>query len=129
VAGELVSRAPAGNPRPVDEMFPGADPTSVALRSTDWAATPLGPVESWSSELRAAVRTVLPSRIPMLLWWGPELVQIFPAHGLLGTSSGGSQRAVDCWPNLGRRRLTEGVRRTPTPAISCFMSARFSETY
>ena len=51
--------------------------TGAALRAKDWSRTPLGPVETWSDELRAAIRTVLPSRIPMLLWWGPRLVQIF----------------------------------------------------
>jgi hypothetical protein len=52
-----------------DELFPGDDPTSAAHRARDWAATPLGPVESWPVELRSAVRTLMPSRIPMLLWW------------------------------------------------------------
>ncbi|WP_433385039.1 SpoIIE family protein phosphatase [Micromonospora sp. KLBMP9576] len=61
----------------VDDLFNGDDPTSAAHRATDWAATPLGPVQTWPPELCAAVRTVLPSKIPMLLWWGPELVQIF----------------------------------------------------
>ncbi|MEH1101903.1 SpoIIE family protein phosphatase [Micromonospora sp. CPCC 205561] len=69
--GPPVDRASA------DDLFAGDDPTSAAHRATDWAATPLGPVRSWPPELRAAVRTVLPSKIPMLLWWGPELVQIF----------------------------------------------------
>ncbi|MCL7457621.1 SpoIIE family protein phosphatase [Micromonospora sp. MSM11] len=67
---------PAGAGVAVD-LFAGDDPTSAAHRATDWAATPLGPVETWPPELYAAVRTVLPSKIPMLLWWGPELVQIF----------------------------------------------------
>ena len=58
-------------------LFDGPGRTGAALRAKDWSRTPLGPVETWSDELCAAIRTVLPSRIPMLLWWGPRLVQIF----------------------------------------------------
>ena len=58
-------------------LFPGEDATSAAHREHDWASTPLGPVRSWPVELRSAIRTVMPSRVPMLLWWGPRLVQIF----------------------------------------------------
>jgi signal transduction histidine kinase/DNA-binding response OmpR family regulator len=58
-------------------LFDGPGRTGAALRATDWSRTPLGPVENWSDELCAAIRTVLPSRIPMLLWWGPQLAQIF----------------------------------------------------
>lgn len=66
-----------GNSWSAERLFAGPGETRERLRRTDWAATPLGPVETWSVELRAAVRTVLPSEVPMLLWWGPELVQIF----------------------------------------------------
>ncbi|WP_050787301.1 ATP-binding protein [Rhodococcus jostii] len=66
-----------GNSWSADRLFAGPGETRERLRRIDWAATPLGPVETWSVELRAAIRTVLPSEVPMLLWWGPELVQIF----------------------------------------------------
>ncbi|MGC1215680.1 MAG: SpoIIE family protein phosphatase [Micromonospora sp.] len=86
------------------EMFPGDDPTSAAHRATDWAATPLGPVDTWPAELRAAVRTVMPSRIPMLLWWSHELVQIFndPYTSVLGEKfpAAVGQRAADCWAEI-----------------------------
>ena len=61
----------------VRSLFDGPGRTRAALRAKDWSQTPLGPVDTWPEELCAAIRTVLPSRIPMLLWWGPELVQIF----------------------------------------------------
>ncbi|MBM0225232.1 ATP-binding protein [Micromonospora sp. ATA51] len=87
-----------------DELFPGDDPTSAAHRARDWAATPLGPVESWPVELRSAVRTLMPSRIPMLLWWSHELVQIFndPYTSFLGDKfpAAVGQRAVDCWAEI-----------------------------
>ncbi|RZQ60317.1 response regulator [Amycolatopsis suaedae] len=74
------------------------------MRAKDWASTPLGPVESWPVELRAAVRTVLPSRIPMLLWWGPELIQIFNEAytPLLGDKfpDAAGQPAARCWSEV-----------------------------
>ena len=46
-------------------------------RSFDWALTPLGPVESWSQSLCTVATAVLASRIPMLLFWGPRLIQFY----------------------------------------------------
>lgn len=43
----------------------------------DWAATDVGPVETWSQSMRAAVRIVLSSRYPMLLLWGPDYTQLY----------------------------------------------------
>ncbi|WP_200207424.1 SpoIIE family protein phosphatase [Micromonospora coerulea] len=87
-----------------DELFPGDDPTSAAHRATDWAATPLGPIDTWPPELRAALRTLMPSRIPMLLWWSHELVQIFNEAytPLLGDKfpAAVGQRAADCWAEI-----------------------------
>lgn len=84
-----------------DALFRGDDPTSEIHRQRDWAATPLGAVETWSSTLQAAVRTVLPSRIPMLLWWGPEVVQLYNDGyaALMGDKHPGGvgQRASECW--------------------------------
>ena len=54
-------------------------PTDMHRRvlATDWAATPLGPVEQWSPTLRTAVSICLASRVPMLLMLGPELVMLY----------------------------------------------------
>ncbi|WP_158841150.1 ATP-binding protein [Saccharothrix deserti] len=101
-------------------LFPGDDPTSDAHRAHDWSATPLGPVASWSVELRAAIRTVMPSRVPMLLWWGPRLVQIFN-HAYTPVLGDKYPRAIgqpgaECWAEvwdelgpLARQALDEGV--------------------
>ena len=43
------------------------------MLAVDWAATPLGPPESWPNSLQAAVRIVLSSRFSMWMAWGPEL--------------------------------------------------------
>src|SRR4051812_50230468 len=47
------------------------------MAAFDWAGTPLGPVETWPASLRFAVRTVLVSRFPMVLTWGPEFTQFY----------------------------------------------------
>ena len=47
------------------------------VRELNWAATPLGPVEGWSASLRMMVRIVLANRFPMLLWWGPQYIQVY----------------------------------------------------
>ena len=47
------------------------------MRSIDWSKTPLGPVAGWSQALRTMVGLLLRNRFPMLLWWGPEFVQLY----------------------------------------------------
>ncbi len=42
------------------------------MRAHDWAATPLGPPETWPQTLRTAVRLMLNNGHPMYIWWGPE---------------------------------------------------------
>jgi signal transduction histidine kinase/CheY-like chemotaxis protein len=54
-----------------------ASETGKLLLSTDWAATPLGPMEQWPQALRIAVSICLNSRFPMFVWWGPGLVNIY----------------------------------------------------
>ena len=52
-------------------------PLERLLYAADWAATPLGPRESWSPALQAVTRILLAHRFPMLLWWGPEYTQLY----------------------------------------------------
>lgn len=72
-------------------------------RSTDWSKTPLGPPASWSPTLRTMARSVLGSVHPMLLCWGPELVQLYndallPTIAKLGRHPRAmGQRASECW--------------------------------
>ena len=56
------------------------------IASFDWSATPLGATESWPQSLRSTVKTLLASRYPMILLWGPELIQIYndAYSGLIG---------------------------------------------
>ncbi|MDF9714612.1 serine/threonine-protein phosphatase [Nocardioides sp. ChNu-153] len=60
------------------ERWEGA---SAGLRQVytevDWAATALGAPDGWSPALRGAVRTVLRTRFPSVLFWGPEFVLVY----------------------------------------------------
>jgi signal transduction histidine kinase/DNA-binding response OmpR family regulator/anti-sigma regulatory factor (Ser/Thr protein kinase) len=47
------------------------------MAAFDWQRTSVGPVEGWSASFRHAVRTVLVSRFPMVLTWGPDYLQFY----------------------------------------------------
>ncbi|HXE84399.1 MAG TPA: ATP-binding protein [Gemmatimonadales bacterium] len=86
-----------------DPFADGGEMVAV-MRSVDWASTPIGPVESWSESIRMMVRVLLVNRFPMLLWWGPEYVQLYndayrPVLGSKHPRSMG-QRASECWPEI-----------------------------
>lgn len=59
------------------DLFDAAGTLGEAYRRVDWAATPLGPVSSWSPALLGAVDLVLHSRNPVTLIWGPEFVLLY----------------------------------------------------
>jgi PAS domain S-box-containing protein len=76
-----------------------------SVRDFDWASTTLGPIESWPSSLRTTVATLLHSRHPMFLWWGPELIQIYndsyvPSFGVGKHPAALGQPGRDCWPEI-----------------------------
>ena len=52
---------------------PGSE-MSALVEATDWSAGPLGDPQHWPQSLRTAVGICLSSRFPILLWWGPDLV-------------------------------------------------------
>ncbi|MBD2103042.1 ATP-binding protein [Leptolyngbya sp. FACHB-261] len=43
----------------------------------DWSKTTLGPMATWPQSLKSLVKTLLASRYPMVLTWGPELIQFY----------------------------------------------------
>ncbi|KUJ24371.1 uncharacterized protein LY89DRAFT_604977 [Mollisia scopiformis] len=59
-------------------------PMSAALprhiqfaRSIDWAATPLGPIENWTFDLRAMCNLIMGSPHPAAMYWGDEYIAIY----------------------------------------------------
>ncbi|KAH6625245.1 hypothetical protein C7974DRAFT_312570 [Boeremia exigua] len=49
----------------------------IFFRSFDWASTPLGDMNTWSSSLREIVNLVIRSPYPCALFWGEELSVIY----------------------------------------------------
>ncbi len=60
-----------------EDCLVGGGEMGALMRSLDWSATLVGPVSSWPQSLRTAVSILLASRFPMLIHWGPELVQFY----------------------------------------------------
>jgi PAS domain S-box-containing protein len=91
-------------------LFVGDGEMAARCRDFDWAATPLGPVETWSQSLRTMASAVLASRNPMLLFWGPDLVQFYndAFRPSLGFAAGPAarhpralgMRAADFWTDV-----------------------------
>ncbi|MGY1609005.1 MULTISPECIES: ATP-binding protein [unclassified Geodermatophilus] len=61
----------------VEDVFAGGSENGRLMAALDWAATPVGPVDTWPASLRYAIRTVLVSRFPMILTWGPRYTQFY----------------------------------------------------
>ena len=59
------------------DLFAAGGEAGRLMAALDWASTPVGPVDTWPASLRFAVRTVLVSRFPMVLTWGPEFTQFY----------------------------------------------------
>ncbi|GHE07146.1 ATP-binding protein [Klenkia taihuensis] len=59
------------------ELFDGGGEAGRLMAELDWAATGVGAVDEWPASLRFAVRTVLASRFPMVLTWGPGFLQFY----------------------------------------------------
>lgn len=80
---------------------------SAKVRGYDWASTPLGPIGSWSTALCFAVETVLSSRFPSCMTWGPEYTMVYnDAYlPLMGTKPEALGRPLsevwsEAWPAL-----------------------------
>ncbi|WP_231839540.1 ATP-binding protein [Blastococcus saxobsidens] len=59
------------------DLFAAGGEVGRIMAAFDWAKTPVGPVQGWPASLRFAVRTVLVSKFPMVLTWGPEHLQFY----------------------------------------------------
>src|SRR6185437_14505037 len=59
------------------KLSSGGEPLRALAGAADWAATPLGPIETWPESLRSVVAPLLASRLPFLIAWGPRLLIIY----------------------------------------------------
>ncbi|QRQ99841.1 ATP-binding protein [Dyadobacter sandarakinus] len=85
-----------------DEQFlSGGGQMGALIRSMDWSKTALGPVHQWPQSLRTSVSLCLSSTFPILIAWGPELIQIYndayrPICGAKHPESMGQNFKI-CW--------------------------------
>ncbi len=75
------------------------------IRAFDWSQTALGPLATWPSALKTIASTLLHSRHPMFLWWGPELIQLYndaylPSFGVGKHPLALGQRGRECWQEI-----------------------------
>jgi PAS domain S-box-containing protein len=61
----------------LSRIFPGDSEMAHRMRQFDWSSTDFGSPETWPENLRAAVGLSLPSRFPILLWWGPQFALLY----------------------------------------------------
>jgi PAS domain S-box-containing protein len=79
---------------------------SALTQSYNWAATPVGPIESWDVSLRTTLSLLLSSKFPMLLWWGDSLIQFYndAYRDTMGNDgkhpAALGQKGVDCWQEI-----------------------------
>jgi len=68
------------------EFLSGGGELGGLIRSFDWSATPLGPVEGWPQSLRTCVRIMLASRQPIWIGWGKEQIKLYndPYKAIVG---------------------------------------------
>lgn len=94
----------SGNTRFLDDEGTMAE----AIRAYDWRATSLGPIETWPTGLKTAIRLILASKFPTCVVWGPDLVTFYndafrPILGDKPEALGRSFKAVwyEAWDVIG----------------------------
>ena len=85
-----------------EECLAGGGEMGALMRSLDFTKTGLGPVAGWPRSLKTMVAVMLANRFPMLIWWGPELLQLYndAYRPVLGTKHPASMGApaAQVWP-------------------------------
>jgi hypothetical protein len=72
----MMASAPAGSNSAADYLT-GSGEMAALIRSRDWSATPLGPIDVWPQSLRTTVSLCLGSNFPINIIWGPQHIQIY----------------------------------------------------
>lgn len=88
----------------------GGGEMGALIRAYDWDKSSLGPPTHWSQALKVAVRLLLSSGHPMLIWWGPQLIQFYndayrrsigPERHPSALGQEGKQCWQEIWPIIG----------------------------
>ncbi|MDQ9171687.1 PAS domain-containing protein [Oxalobacteraceae bacterium R-40] len=59
------------------DFLSGTGEMAALMRTFDWDSTILGTPEQWPELLKCSLRLILASKHPMIIWWGPELIQFY----------------------------------------------------
>jgi signal transduction histidine kinase/CheY-like chemotaxis protein len=89
----------------IQSVFPGGGEMGALMRAFDWTATPLGSPETWSPTLQTMTRMLLGNSFPMLLWWGPDFIQLYndayiPVLGEKHPGRALGQPFHECWAEV-----------------------------
>ncbi|WP_306414642.1 ATP-binding protein, partial [Corallococcus carmarthensis] len=117
-----------------ERHFAGGGEMGELVRSLDWSRTPLGPSRDWPVSLKTMVGVVLNNRFPMLMWWGPEMIQVYndAYRPVLGRKHPGSLGApgeqvwVEIWDVVGpmARGVLNGGPATWSENLALFINSR-----
>jgi serine phosphatase RsbU (regulator of sigma subunit) len=125
----------------VNDPFDAAGGLRAAYDDVDWAATPLGPVETWSPALLSIVDVMLRSRAPVTLFWGPRYAMVYNEAyvAMIGdkhpAALGASAQEVfaEIWDTIGPMldSVRSGAGATWVEDLQLFMNRRgfLEETY
>ncbi|MEZ5296077.1 MAG: SpoIIE family protein phosphatase [Ilumatobacteraceae bacterium] len=87
------------------DWLPQGQDMATLIADHDWASSAIGHPSTWSNALRTAVSTCLSSNFPLLVLWGPDLVNIYNDgyRDMIGTEK--HPRALgtpvaDIWPEI-----------------------------
>lgn len=95
------------------------------MRTTDWSATAVGPIDSWPQSLRTALSILLETGFPMYIAWGPDFTQFYNDgyRPILGSTKhpqalGASTRETfaEIWHIIGPM-FTAVMEGTPTTVV------------
>src|SRR5271170_6208 len=78
----------------------GGGEAAEIIAGFDWAATPLGPIESWPASLKSTIPLILRSPVPIVTLWGEDGIMIY--------NDGYSAFAGGRHPNLFGSKVREG---------------------
>src|SRR3954447_13261669 len=94
---------------------------AAAYAGTDWAASPLGPMERWSATLRGTVDLMLATGFPVTLFWGPEFALVYNEAyvPLIRDKHPGARGtpAREVFPGVGPHRTHDGQRPIGRPDL------------
>ncbi|MBN9683876.1 MULTISPECIES: ATP-binding protein [unclassified Corallococcus] len=117
-----------------ERHFAGGGEMGELVRALDWSRTPLGPSRDWPVSLKTMVGVVLHNRFPMLMWWGPEMIQVYndayrPVLGLKHPGSLGAPGEKvwsEIWDVVGpmARGVLNGGPATWSENLALFLNSR-----